>query len=155
MASSDHQHQLAAPSSAETTAQGGEPPSRGWCTVSARAAAEQLAGRGADPATARAVVADYLRETSERVGAPVDEWGLDQGDIAAIAAAHRLPAAAARAVAEQDDADTRAAQLTQWHTDDHPETAADATTTDAAAASTAASTDGFADGLADDAGWSR
>ena len=64
-------------------------PPGGWETVSAEQAAHQLAGRGADLASARSLVADYLRDTAQRVGVPVDDvagWGLDQGDIDAIAA---------------------------------------------------------------------
>lgn len=122
----------------------GRPPG-GWSTVSARDAAEHLAERGADPAAARAMVADYLRETSEQVGTSVDEWGLDQGDIDAVAAAHQLPAAAACVAAEHDAADARAAQLIQWHADDHPVTDADGAMTDVG--------DATADGVADDAGW--
>ena len=65
----------------------GTPPG-GWETVSAERAAHELTGRGADLASARSLVADYLRDTAQRVGVPVDDvagWGLDQGDIDAIA----------------------------------------------------------------------
>ena len=65
----------------------GTPPG-GWETVSAEQAAHQLTGRGADLASARSLVTDYLRDTAQRVGVPVDDvagWGLDQGDIDAIA----------------------------------------------------------------------
>jgi hypothetical protein len=65
----------------------GGPPG-GWETVSAAQAAHQLTGRGADRACARDLVADYVRDTAQRVGVPVAEvagWGLDQGDIDAIA----------------------------------------------------------------------
>jgi hypothetical protein len=90
----------------------------GGRTVSARVAAQRLAARGTDPDTARGMVTDYLRDTSERVGAPAWEWGLDQGDIDAIAAAHQLPTVA-REVIEQDATDTaRRAELARGHTDD-------------------------------------
>jgi hypothetical protein len=124
-------------------------PAGGWHTVSGAQAAHQLAERGADLDTARAMVADYLRDTSDAVGVPADAWGLDQADIDAIATAHQLPAAAA--AAEQDVADTdRAAQLSRWHTDDQTSPA----DTDAAEAG-AGFADGDADGSADGAGWSR
>jgi hypothetical protein len=63
-------------------------PPGGWETVSAEQAAQQLAERGTDLASARGMVADYLCDTAQRVGVPADEvagWGLDQGDLAAIA----------------------------------------------------------------------
>ncbi len=113
----------AAETAREVAAAGG--PFTRWQTVSAAQAARELVARGADPTAARAAVAGYLRDTSERVGAPADEWGLDQGDIDAIATAHQLPTAAGiaagQAVDDADDADdaARAAQLTRWHTDDH------------------------------------
>jgi hypothetical protein len=119
-------------------------PAGGWHTVSGAQAAHRLAERGPDLDTARAMVADYLRDTSDAVGAPADAWGLDKADIDAIATAHQLPAAAAAAV-ERDAAEAdRAAQLSRWHTDDQASTAA----ADAADAAEAGA--GFADGCADE-----
>ncbi len=66
-------------------------PVGGWETVGRDQAAHALTGRGVDLPTARGMVTDYLRETSERVGVPAYQWGLDQGDIEAIAATHHLP----------------------------------------------------------------
>ena len=84
----------------------GSPPG-GWETVSAEQAAHQLTGRGADLASARSLVADYLRDTAQRVGVPVDDvagWGLDQGDIDAIARdASGLDAAGADELADGRD----------------------------------------------------
>ena len=65
-------------------------PMGGWWTVGRDDAARELAGRGVDLETGRVMVADYLRETSEQASVPVYQWGLDQGDIEAIAASHRL-----------------------------------------------------------------
>jgi hypothetical protein len=65
----------------------GTPPG-GWETVSAEQAAHQLTDRGTDLASARDLVASYVRDTAWRVGVPVAEvagWGFDQGDIDAIA----------------------------------------------------------------------
>jgi hypothetical protein len=59
-------------------------PAGGWRTVSAAQAADELVGQGYHPDTARALVGAYLRDTSERAGAPAGEWGLDQADIHAI-----------------------------------------------------------------------
>src|SRR5205823_2200 len=77
----------------------GEPvgtPSGGWQTVGRDRAARELADRGAprgvDLDTARGMVTDYLADTTARAGAPAWQWGLDQGDIDAIAAHHGLPA---------------------------------------------------------------
>ncbi len=67
-------------------------PVGGWETVGRDQAARALVGRGVDLDTARGMVTDYLRETSERVGVPAYQWGLDQGDIDAIATTHHLPA---------------------------------------------------------------
>ncbi len=107
-------------------------PADGWETVGAAQAARELAARGTDFDTARQMVTDYLRETSERFGVPAQEWGLDQGDVDAVATAHGLPAA----LAEQDDTATeRAAQLARSHTDD--------------------ATYPAESGATDDAGWSR
>ena len=104
-------------------------PGGGWRTVSAARAADELTGRGYDRDTAAAMVAGYLRDTAERVGVPVAEvggWGLDQGDLDAIALGHRLPGAALGALAEQDHLDAaRADQLGRWHTDDHTDHTAD------------------------------
>jgi hypothetical protein len=66
-------------------------PAGGWRTVSAEQAAQQLTARGYDPDTARGMVIDYLRDTSQRVGAPAYAWGLDQGDIDAITAGQDKP----------------------------------------------------------------
>ena len=126
---------------AHVTGTGGTPPG-GWQTLGAESAAHRLTAFGADLDTARAMVADYLRETSERAGAPVYAWGLDQGDLDAIAAERGLPTrlppvvALAHLTAERDDdAQGRADQLTRWHTDDHAATdstdTADATDTTA------------------------
>ena len=118
--------------SARVAEAAGQPPG-GWRTVSAAHAADRLVGRGYDVDTARALVVDYLRETSERIGAPAHEWGLDQGDVDAIDAAHRLPEAAHAAV-EVDEADAaRAAQLGRWHTDDQAAAEETASETDDAA----------------------
>ena len=126
-------------------------PAGGWQTVGQERAARDLTARGVDLAAARAKVADYLRETSERVGEPAYGWGLDQGDLDAIAAEPGLPATrppvgacapvAAAPVGEDDDAEqARAVQLRCWHTDD--------TTTNRAASD---ADEGPADdGLADD-----
>jgi hypothetical protein len=65
----------------------------GWETVGRDQAARALTGRGVDLDTARGMVTDYLRKTSERVGMPAYQWGLDQGDLDAIAATHHLPTA--------------------------------------------------------------
>lgn len=65
-------------------------PGDDWDTIGRQQAAERLTERGADVAAAREMVTDYLRETSELVGVPVHEWGLDQGDVESIAADHRL-----------------------------------------------------------------
>ncbi len=114
-------------------------PAGGWQTVGREQAARDLAGRGVDLDTARRMVSDYLRETSERVEAPAYEWGLDQGDVDAMAAEHQLPAtlapAAALAVVDQDAAQVRAEQLNRWYADDHAQ-------------------DGAGD-TADETGWSR
>ena len=67
-------------------------PVSGWRTVGHEQAAHLLAARGVDLDTARTMVTDYLRETSERAGTPADQWGLDQADIAAIAAARERAA---------------------------------------------------------------
>jgi hypothetical protein len=68
-------------------------PVGGWETVGRDQAARALTGRGVDLDTARGMVTDYLRKTSERVGMPAYQWGLDQGDLDAIAATHHLPTA--------------------------------------------------------------
>ncbi len=125
-------------------------PAGGWHTVGAEQAAHQLAARGVDLDTARAMVADYQRETSERVGAPAQDWGLDQGDIDAIAADHQLPTTLTPAVAlatlhaaEQGAGEqARAEQLSRWDTDDQ-------------AAADSEIDDGVADGSVDEAGWPR
>lgn len=98
-------------------------PAGGWQTVGAEQAAHDLAARGVDLDTARAMIADYLRETSTRVGVPAHEWGLDQGDLDAVAADHQLPTtlppAAAYATTRCDDADqARIAELSRCPTDD-------------------------------------
>jgi hypothetical protein len=154
---------------AQVTAAAGTAPG-GWQTVGAEQAARQLAARGADRGVdldaARAMVAGYLRETSDRVGAPAQEWGLDQGDLDAIAADHRLPttlpAVAAVAGADQDAGELdRAQQLAAWHTYDTAGLAEDgvddASLGDAAVgdASVGDAADAGADGVVDGAGWSQ
>jgi hypothetical protein len=62
-----------------------EPPAGGWRTVGREHAARQLAEQGMDLGTARGMVTDYLRETSDRAQVPADHWGLDQSDLAEIA----------------------------------------------------------------------
>jgi hypothetical protein len=153
---------------ARVAASAGTPPG-GWQTVGAEQAAHDLADRGVDLDTARGMVADYLHETSHRVGSPAQGWGLDQGDIDTIAADHQLPTtlppaaalaklAVDRHLAEQDAADharadhARTDQPGRWdtdrHTDEHIHDGADFS-------------DGLAgygttdDAMADEAGWSR
>jgi hypothetical protein len=146
-------------------------PVEGWRTVGVEQAAGELADRGAaygvDLTAARAMVTDYLRETTERAGLPTTQWGLDQGDLDAIAADHQLPTklppatglataaalAAARLAAAAADQDTteraRADQLTHWHTTDHGHTADHGHTHDG---HTADSGDHADDGAADEIG---
>ena len=71
----------------------------------------------------------------------MDEWGLDQGDLDAIAADHQLSTllspVAALAVAERDDAEqARTEQLRRWNADDRAVAGVD-------------------DGAVDEAGWLR
>jgi hypothetical protein len=121
--------------------------------------------------TARRVVADYLRETSQRLGSTENyDWGLDQGDLDAIAAEHRLPTtlapavavalAAAEHAAEQDaeqDATARAhtAQADAAHlADGHADDDAAGYLPDCELGSAAEGGRGD-DDLADGAGWAR
>ena len=64
----------------------------GWGTVGREETAHRLTEHGVDLPTARDMVTDYLRQTSERAGVAADQWGLDQTDVDAIAADHHLPA---------------------------------------------------------------
>jgi hypothetical protein len=156
-------------------------PAGGWWTVSAARAAGELVGRGYDPDTARALVVAYLRDTSERAGAPAGEWGLDQADIDAITtqaidpeardpeahdtearataartATRGLPAAAVRVVAEQGAADAdRAVQLGRWHVEDERTAKAGDTTADIDDGLDEATAELTGEGCGDEAGWSR
>ena len=129
---------------------GGEP-FGGWRTVSARTAAEELAQRGTDLDTASGMVEDYLQQTAQRAGVPVEGWGLDQGDIDAIAAAHQLPAAA-HAVVEQDAATDRLAEVRRWQTADW---STDQLFDHAADGPVQVDAELWGDGDDDGAGWSR
>lgn len=64
-------------------------PSRTEETLTHADAARRLTERGFDPASAQAMVAEYLHDTSRAVGAPVYLWSLDQTDVDAIAADHQ------------------------------------------------------------------
>ncbi|MCW2720613.1 hypothetical protein [Pseudonocardia sp.] len=60
-------------------------PSSVEATITRAEAAQRLTELGHDPASAKAMVAEYLHETSRAVGVPVYQWGLDGHDVAAIA----------------------------------------------------------------------
>jgi hypothetical protein len=52
-------------------------------------AARWLVEVGHDPASAEAMVTEYLHETSRAIGAPVYQWGLDRHDVADIARSYQ------------------------------------------------------------------
>jgi hypothetical protein len=63
----------------------------------ADAVAEEL---GCSPDDAAGMLRDYINETSERVGVPVDDWTLDDADVEAITSSAPSTTATAAAVAE-------------------------------------------------------
>ncbi|MBN9102912.1 MAG: hypothetical protein J0I49_33185 [Pseudonocardia sp.] len=59
--------------------------------LSRQEVAAELAGRGFTPDQARAAVAEYLDETSARIGISVHQWAMDSHDVEAIAYTRRPP----------------------------------------------------------------
>lgn len=53
--------------------------------------AAELTGRGFTPEQARAAIAEYLDETSGRIGISVHQWAMDSHDVEAIAHTHHPP----------------------------------------------------------------
>jgi hypothetical protein len=62
-------------------------------TVSVAQAARRLVAAGHDPVRARALVADYVQDTSRQLGLSTAGWGLDQHDLDAIEASTDPPSA--------------------------------------------------------------
>lgn len=57
--------------------------------MSAEEAAQRLTGPGRTLDESRALVRDYLDDTSDRVGTPAHLWGLDEYDLTAIESSAR------------------------------------------------------------------
>lgn len=102
-------------------------------TITHREATARLTEHGYAPATAQAMVADYLDDTSRKIGVPVHQWGLDQHDVDAIAARHHPTGHLTAVPAHQGGGgeQERREQLAQWHADDQ---ALDSGSADAATA---------------------
>jgi hypothetical protein len=83
--------------------------------LTAEEAARELTAAGGSLDDARALVRNYLDDVSERVGASVHRWGLDEADLNDIRAARRPPSTV-------DDEQERRDQLNRWHAADSDET---------------------------------
>ena len=97
-------------------------------TLTTDDAARALVERGMSPDEAQATVTRYQADVSALLGTPVQSWGLDEADIAAMLTPPPTTTAPAnRGLAE--DAELRS-QLAQWHADDAalPDTGTEITT---------------------------